>query len=448
MKKITTSFRLFRWSLVGVFLALAQTAWAGVEQSLIEQAEALLKAGKAEAAYQLLEPQEAAGAGDLVFDYLLATAALESGKPSKATFIYERILAVAPSYVGVRADMGRAYYALGDYGRAKIEFETVLSVSNLPPDLRGQVEQYVKLAEARAQAKRTVFTGYIEAGIGRDTNIGSATGQSLLNLPASGAYAPTPPTGIKTADSYSTLALGGEINHQLSDQWGLYTGADYRIRDYRTYNNPNNWTVDGRAGFSYSGGAWLLRTGLAAGEYHYYGQHLRNTVGLTADWRRALTTSSQLTANGSFTRGTYLQTGQSNQDSNTATLSIGWLTALGDGSTVFSITGTGGNEIATGHRDDGDKRFFGPRVSLQKVFSESLGGFASMGATRSAYQGINTSYLKSRRETLYDLSLGLTWTIAKGASLRPMLTYIRNDSNAELYSYNKTDASLNLRFDF
>jgi tetratricopeptide (TPR) repeat protein len=443
-----TFFRLFRWSLAGAFLALAQTAWAGVAQSLIEEAEALLKAGKADAAYQLLEPQEAAGAGDLVFDYLLATAALESGKPSKATFIYERILAVAPSYVGVRADMGRAYYALGDFGRAKIEFETVLSVSNLPPDLRGQVEQYVKLAEARAQAKRTVFTGYIEAGIGRDTNIGSATGQSLLTLPASGAYTPTPPTGIKTADSYSTLALGGEINHQLSDQWGLYTGADYRIRDYRTYNNPNNWTVDGRAGLSYSGGAWLLRTGLAAGEYHYYGQHLRNTVGLTADWRRALTASSQVTANGSFTRGTYLLTGQSNQDTNTATLSIGWLTALGDGSTVFSITGTGGDEIATGHRDDGDKRFFGPRVSLQKVFSEHLGGFLSTGATRSSYQGINSSYLMARRETLYDLTLGLTWTLAKGASLRPMLTYLRNNSNAELYSYNKTDASINLRFDF
>ena len=73
---------------------------------------------------------------------------------------------------------------------------------------------------------------------------------------------------------------------------------------------------------------------------------------------------------------------------------------------------------------------------------------SSTGATRSAYQGINSSYLKSRHEMLYDLSLGLTWTLDKGVSLRPMLTYIRNHSNAELYSYNKADASINLRFDF
>lgn len=440
--------RLLRLALVSVSVVLAPVAWAGVEQALLEQAEALLKDGKAEAAYQMLEPLEGAGAGDLVFDYLLATAALESGKPSKATFIYERILAVAPTYVGVRADMGRAYYALGDYGRAKIEFETVLSITNLPPDLRSQAEQYVKAAEARAQAKRTVFNAYIEAGVGRDSNIGSATGQSLLNLPASGAYFPAPPTGRKTADNYGTLALGGEINHQLSDKWGVYAGADYRTRNYNKYNDPNTWTIDGRAGVSYSGGSWLLRTGLAAGQYYYAGDHLRDTLGVTADWRLALDASSQLIANGSFSRGTYVPSAQTNQNSDTSTLSLGWLTALGDGSTVVSITGTGGYENATAGRDDGDKRFFGPRFLMQKTFTESLGGYVSTGATHSSYLGTNTSYLNSRNETLYDLTVGLTWTIDKGILLRPMISYARNSSNDALYSYNKADASINLRFDY
>jgi tetratricopeptide (TPR) repeat protein len=440
--------RLLRLALVSIAMVLAPAAWAGVEQAMLEQAEALLKDGKAEAAYQMLEPLEAVGAGDLVFDYLLATAALESGKPSKATFIYERILAVAPTYVGVRADMGRAYYALGDYGRAKIEFETVLSITNLPPDLRTQAEQYAKAAEARSQAKRTVFNGYIEAGVGRDSNIGSATAQSSLYLPASGVYNPLRPTGRKTADNYGTLGLGGEVYHQLNDQWGLFAGADYRTRNYNTYNDPNTWTIDSRAGVSYSGGAWLLRTGLASGQYHSAGVHMRDTVGVTADWRLALDSSSQLIANGSFSQGTYVPADQTSQNSNTSTLSLGWLTALGDGSTVVSITGSGGYENATGVRPDGDKRFIGPRFLMQKTFTESLGGYVSTGATHSSYLGTNTTYNNSRNETLYDLTVGLTWTIDKGILLRPTISYAKNNSNDELYSYNKIDASINLRFDY
>jgi len=94
-------------------------------------------------AYQLLEPHEDRLAGDIKFDYLLARSALETGRPSKASFIYERILAQEPNYVGVRLEMGRAYLALGDYARAKLEFETVMRFENLParaaragPDLR------------------------------------------------------------------------------------------------------------------------------------------------------------------------------------------------------------------------------------------------------------------------------------------------------------------------
>ena len=436
--------RLMLFCVLGLASFLVQAA----DKDLLEQAQAMIKAGKAEAAYQLLEPKEAEYAGDLNFDYLLATAALESGKPSKATFVYERILAVDPSYLGVRADMGRAYFALGDYARAKIEFETVLGAKNLPQDLRTQVEQYAAAAEARAQAKPTVMTGYMEFGVGRDSNIGSASGLTALNLPATGIYRPTPPTGVKTPDNYSTVALGGEINHLLSDKWGLFTGADYRVRDYNSFNGANNWTLDGRAGVSYSGGAWLLRTGLTAGEYHYNQQRLRDTVGATADWRMALNASSQVTASGSVLRATYVPVASSTQKSDTYTGTAGWMRAAGDGSTIFNLSLSMGYEDAFGNRDDGDRRFWGPRVLVQTSFNKELGGYLTAGVSRSTYSGINSSYLISRRETAADLTFALNWTFAKGLSLRPQFSYIKNNSNAELYAYDKADASLNLRFDF
>lgn len=441
-----------RWqrSAIGlVCMALfAPLAWANVDQSLLEKAESLIQASQFEEAYALLEPWEVAGAGDQVYDYLLGTAALESNRPSKASFVYERILAVAPAYIGVRADMGRAYLALGDYGRAKIEFESVLSLQNLPPDLRSSVEQYAKLAEARAHNKRTVATGYAELGVGADSNIGSATALASVNLPTTGLYAPAPPTGQKTQDNYGTLGLGGEINHQLTDKWGLYGGADYRGRAYQQFSDSDYATLDGRIGLSYTGGSWLLRTGLTAGQYVLNRSRLRDTLGASIDWRMALNSSSQFSLAGSFGDAKYQLPIYSSQDTQTTTLSAGWLTSLGDGSAVFSLTGAYGIERAVGGRDDGDRRFFGPRLTLQKSFAEKLGAYASLGATYSKYAGTNSLYLVSRDESLYDISLGMSLSVGKGLSVRPQFSAMRNTSNAELYAYDKNDFSVNIRLDY
>jgi tetratricopeptide (TPR) repeat protein len=428
---------------------LAPLAWADVDQALLEKADALLKEGKADEAYQLLEPIEVQGAGDLVYDYLLGTAALESNRPSKATFVYERILAVAPAYVGVRADMGRAYFALGDYGRAKIEFESVLAFQNLPNDLRGSVEQYAKAAEARAQAKTTVATGYLEIGFGNDSNINSANGSALINYPGSalvpaGAYSPD-----KKSDNYATLGLGGEVNHQLSDKWGLYVGGDYRGRAYQTYcDNTCNFTLDTRGGVTYTGAGWLLKTGLTAGGYNLNNALYRDSTGLTADWRMALSSGNQVSLGLISTRTSYLNNATVNQNTQTNSVSAGWLTSLGDGTAIFSLTASGGVELSTGGRDDGDKQFFGLSALIQKSFNDRWGGYVVLNATPAKYSGTNTLYGISRDESLYELSFGVTWTVTKGVSVRPQVTYTKNASNAELYSYDKTDASVNLRLDF
>lgn len=450
--KHPSSRRARHLTLTTLALCLALTAsssWADVDQALLERAETLLKAGSAEQAYQLLEPHEVQGAGDPVYDSLLGAAALESNRPSKATFVYERILAVTPSYVGIRADMGRAYFALGDYGRARIEFETVLSFQNLPPDLRTTVKQYAKAAEARAQDKRTVATGYAEVGIGRDTNITSANDATTLSYPGSATGAAGSYTPDKKSDNYATLGLGGELNHRLTEQWGLYLGGDYRGRAYQTYcDNTCNSTLDARGGVSYSGGAWLLRTGLTTGNYTLNNSPYRDTVGLTADWRLALGSGNQISLGGSTVRAQYLAPGAQSQNTQTNTLSVGWLVPIGDGSAIFSLSAAGGVEVAAGGRDDGDKQFFGPRALFQKSFNDRWGAYVTFGATSAKYAGINSLYGISREESLYDLSLGVTWTVTKGVSVRPQLSYVRNVSNAELYGYDKSDASINVRLDY
>ena len=144
-------------SILAATLLASPLAFAQTEDATLIKADALIKEGKPADAFALLEPLEAKLAGNATYDYLLATAALNAGNPSRATFIYERILAINPEFIGVRADMGRAYYQMGDLARAKLEFESILALSNLPPDLRSAVETYLAaLSQLDAGQKRVI----------------------------------------------------------------------------------------------------------------------------------------------------------------------------------------------------------------------------------------------------------------------------------------------------
>ena len=106
---------------VALLAAVARTAVAGP----LEDATALIKAGEAKAAYELLSPLEAERSGEPDYDYLLGLAALDSGRADLAVFALERAVAVQPDNAQYRAELARAFFELREDETAKSEFESV-----------------------------------------------------------------------------------------------------------------------------------------------------------------------------------------------------------------------------------------------------------------------------------------------------------------------------------
>lgn len=207
--------------------------------------------------------------------------------------------------------------------------------------------------------------------------------------------------------------------------------------------------LDARGSIRYLGGSLQVRPFSTTDSLAISNSSYRDATGLSADWRYPLDGGNQLSLGGTTSnRAQYPTLGGQNQATQTNTLSVGWLTALGDGSTLFSLTAAGGMELAPSGREDGDKQFFGPRALLQRSFNDRWGAYVTFGATRARYVGTNSLYGFAREESLYDLSLGVTWAVSKGISVRPQLSYMRNISNAELYGYDKSDASIKVRLDY
>jgi tetratricopeptide (TPR) repeat protein len=431
--------------IVGLFLGFASFC-ASADEATFTKAGALIKEGKPADAFELLEPLEAGLAGDPNYDYLLATAALQAGNPSRATFIYERILAINPNYIGVRADMGRAYFQMGDLGRAKLEFETIIQLTNLPPDLRTAVESYLAAVNKMEADKRRIITAYVEFGFGRDTNVMGQTSATSIGLIDGSSFA-LAATDRKRPDNYMSHAMGAELTQVIDEGLSFYVGGDLRGRAYRRIDAADNESLDVRTGIQYSSGAHLFRGGLSQGRYFLDNTDIRDTTGVNLDWRYLANASNQLSMNGSVQALRYIPAAQKTEDYDLYSLTLGWTHVLAP-TTVAVLNLTSGAEEAKSTRLDGDKDFAGVRATVQHSLNASLGAFLTTGRQWGDYTRFNTLYGVSRKDILTDATVGLVWSLPNRWSIRPLLSFTRNRSNAEIYTYTRHDASVSVRKDF
>lgn len=430
--------------------------------ALLRDAEALIKSGKPGDAYNLLEPLEFEHAGEARFDYLIGIAALDSGKPDKATLAFERVLAVDPDSAAARLDMARAYYQLGDLQRARTEFAAALE-QNPSDAARANIQKYLDAIDAQKEGKRTRASGYVEVEVGRDSNVNNSTSQSQVFVDLFATMATLDSANVKASDNYYAAAAGGEINHSLNAHWGLYAGADLRKHANRTHTQFDSVNTDVRAGIVYEAQANRLRVGAVGGQYNLGGARNSDTTGVKAEWRHVFSPSNHLNAFAQQVQYRYVDPLMQPNDIDQQAAGIGWLHVLSDGKSSLSGSAHYGTEkdvspVITvpligiinpgGGRNDGAKRFSGLRVGGQTALNERTTLFASAGMQTGVYDKVNYLFLRQRKDRLYDMKLGADWHWSKLWTLRPQLSYSRNESNIAIYDYNRMDVSLNIRRDF
>ena len=440
-------------------LAVHKTDGAEAYEKLLQDAGELIKSGKPAEAYLLLAPLEFDHAGEASFDYLIGIAALDSGKPDKATFAFERVLAVNPDNAAARLDMARAYYQLGDLQRAGTEFAIALQQSTSVA-ARANIQKYLDAIDAKKEEKVTRFSAYVEGGFGRDNNVNISTSQPQVQIfdGSNWVTAPLDSSNVKVADNYYALAAGGEINHELNDNWGLFAKGDLRKRGNNAHTEFDSVNTDVRAGVMFEANAERLRVGVLRSRYNLGGSHNSDTSGFRGEWRHVFSPSNQLNALAQSVKYRYIDVIMQPNDFDQQVVMLGWLHVLADGKSSLSGSVHFGAEkdvsqiitVASpgGGRNDGAKHFRGMRVGGQSAINEETTLFANAGMQTGDYSKTNYYFLRQRQDRLVDLTMGANWLWGEQLTLRPQLSYSRNNSNIAIYEYNRMDVSLTVRRDF
>jgi tetratricopeptide (TPR) repeat protein len=417
-----------------------------LDTPVLGKADALLREGRAEEAWQLLSPLEREYAGRLDFDYLLGVAALESGRPNRATFVLERVLAVNPGHIAARLEMARAYFALGDFERAEREFDFILR-SAPPEDIRGLSQTYLAAMRTRAKPERTRFTGYGELTVGRDTNVAAAAAQGSFFVPLLGTEFIPDPALRRRADNFVALGGGLEYAHPIRADLGAVAGADVAQRWHSQAE-----AFDARMVQIH--GALVHRPD-ERDELQYSAQHnhyeldnarYREAQALGFQWSRALSRRTRVAGSVLGYRLRYIADEAAASSSNLY-LAGASVTHVLEESSLTTAAGAihAGHDDAVAGRADGDRRMVALSLALQRVLARRVEGYARLSVLRSDYVTQNPDFAVTRRDRQVDATIGFGWEFAAGWFLRTQVSRTSNGSNVPLNEYRRTETSLALR---
>ena len=221
-------------------------------QNILAVAGTLIKDGKSAQAYTLLLPLQSERAGDPEYDYLLGIAALDSGKATEAIFALERVLAVNPGHLQARAEIARAYLAAGEVTAATQEFNAVKQ-QNPPGEVSATIQKYLDIIETSRTGRATTFKGYVEATIGDDSNVNSATASNQVAIPAfGGTIWDLKDDDVKKRDEFGSIATGFSVRHIVATDWVIFGGAGLNQRMNSTKDSFDTRNMDGTLGANHT----------------------------------------------------------------------------------------------------------------------------------------------------------------------------------------------------
>ena len=445
---MTKFFRLLALLTIGLICLPG----ANAADAVIEEARQLMAKPDAKAAFELLVALEAQRAGDPEFDYLLGIAALDSGHATQAIFALERVLAVNPQHSQARAEIARAYFVVGETSASKREFESV-KAQQVPPAVAATIDHFLDAINRLADTDRTHIAGYIEATVGRDSNVNSGPGASQVAIPLFGGVVTTlNANGLKTSDNFGSIAGGVSLRHPLSKDLALLAGLNVNKRINTTQDTFDTGYIDGNVGLGLTRDDDVYTVAMQGNNFYLDNNSYRDAYGLIGQWQRNLNARNQVSAFGQYTDLRYSnRPGIQNsiRDANRYVVGIAYAHAYtGGGPTVYLGGYIGSEDQRESTRPDLGHRLKGVRLGGQYSFDEKTYAFVNSSIEHRNYGGQDSIFLVTRNDTQINLSLGVNYSPAKNWKIIPQISLAWNNSNITINEYSRELYSVTVRRDF
>jgi len=414
---------------------------------LLGQAKQLLDQGHAEQAYQLLHNDYDQRAGSPDYDLLLGIAALDSGRPTRAVFAFERVLAVEPDNARARAELARAYYEAGENEAAKQEF-TSLKQQSVPESVSTTIDKYLSQIEMQLESTRTRVDVYVEGSAGYDSNANSATDSSTIAVPAFGNLVFTlDQTGRSQDSGFFGLGAGTRFSTPFQGHEDLRINGDLNINEKITYGAEAFRTriANGKVGLRYTSGRHAFVATLQGQKYYLGGNAYRDQGGGGLQWQYSYNRYTRLSVFGQFAAQRFPDQAVRDVDQVSGGIGLVHLFRRPGEPVVFASAFAGTDLEQEDNRDYIGREFYGVRAGGQYSLTDDLTLVGNLSYQYSRYGGQDPLFRERRQDHFLFLRAGVEYEIDDHWLVRPELQYSRNDSSLPINEFERWQPFITIR---
>ncbi|MDP1900717.1 MAG: MtrB/PioB family outer membrane beta-barrel protein [Rubrivivax sp.] len=436
-----------RRALAAAALSLAALACSAAQAAPLDDLRRQVEASQFDQAWATAQanPQLL---GDVHFDFLYGVAAINVGRIPDGLLALERHLAAVPANDRARLELARGYFLLGEYTRARAEFEFVLRY-NPPASVRSNINGFLQAMQVRESAdRRATARLYVEGGLGHDTNVNGGTFRDELQLVFGNVSLVGSPSR-QVPDSYAQAAVGGQQLLRVTNRLSVFAGADLDHRanfDETTYDLTS---LGGYVGLTQLGAGALWRLTLGSTRLMVGGNRYRDTLQLSAEAN--VTLSPELSFMG-FTQYAEQRHAEADEvrDARAATVGGMFTQAFNDlpGTPTLGLRLSWTQEENLRLRSDLDRDMPLARVFASVTPLPALRLAAGLTAWRQKYGNVDIGFGTVRRDTALSADMTANYALDERWSLRGDLVWSRNKSNQDLYDSSRKAASLKLRYQY
>jgi hypothetical protein len=430
-------------------------------------------------------PFEFEKSGDITYDYLLGISAVNAGKPDRATLALERVEAVSPEYGEVRLWLGIAYFQSGDMTRAKKSLSGLLRQSKISAQSNNTANQYLAVIKQQddareieeRKARQPYLVGMFEFGLGRDSNITTQPPNDYPSayLTSTGMnYTQMPPSGISDKFAQLNGNVEGRVPFAGPGTYG-FVAFDSTNRSYNVHAMMNSHTNMVKGGVNLVSGKHTYRIDISKRDYRQLGtgasqgltsDNVQNSI--TGDARFTLGDRDYLAFNLQYNTPRFAALALAAQDTNQTVLGTNYTHIFPQkGSPMIYVAFNHTRDRATSEQGvniyDNDVLQFSTTTDVSRntnaVIAYTQYSFVESADVTamwmSSWRNDSRPYARSTslgltygKDEMRVAMLGVNWRPANNWTVKPQLMRIQNASNIPLYTFQKTEVSVSVKWEF
>lgn len=415
------------------------------------QLNELVSTGQYQQAWQIANANVEVWEGNTQFDLLYGIAALETGHANDAVFALQRVVVSAETPLvrqRARLELGRAHLLTDNLVASEEQFRAVLA-SNPPQNVRGNIEAFLALIEARQRQQHPSFNWSLSSAIGHDDNINSATSDGLIDTPIIGEIELNP-SGLKTSDEFVDLGVAMTYRHPISRDRSLDATLNLNRHDNLS---SNSFDIDyGLADltYTYGSGRNRFRHGLQAQKILLDDEGFQNSYRINNAWQHAGNNGWYQSLSLSLAANRFDNSDDAPRadlrDTNQVLLS-GSLIKPGR-SFTHNFTLYYANDKARSDAGEHNGRdYYGVSHGVTWRLSSRHTPFSRLSIQKTEHHDEHpVFFLDTRNDTAMSVALGWIWQYNGHFAVNAEMNYTRTDSNIALFEYTRFRYQVGLRY--